>query len=98
MKPICVPCQRFMRCKKSGYYFIEGKPWGDDVEHDGGVGKDSVGWTPYKVWCGDLWQCPDCLTQVISGVGHVPVSEHYLPDFDAVVARTGATRLMIRDC
>ena len=28
MKPICVPCQRFFRMKRSGYYFTEGMPNG----------------------------------------------------------------------
>ncbi len=26
MKPICVPCQRFFRCTKNGYYFLEMMP------------------------------------------------------------------------
>ena len=96
MKPICIPCQRFMRPKRNGYYFIEGMPHGEDW--DGTSGKDSPGWLPYKVWVGDLYECPDCHAQAISGVARLPVSEHYLPDFQDLIARTGADRLMVKDC
>src|SRR5690349_6379221 len=34
MKPVCVPCQRFMRAKRNGFYFLEGKPYGAKVEWD----------------------------------------------------------------
>jgi hypothetical protein len=67
MKPICVPCQRFYRPKRNGVYLCEGMPHGP--EWDGKSGRDSPGWLPYKIWQGDLWECPDCHAQIISGVG-----------------------------
>ena len=98
MKPICLPCERFMRPKRNGYYFVEGKPWGGGMEWDGERGKDSLGWTPYKVWVGDVWACPDCGSQIINGVGIDPVAEHYQDGFDEVMTRTNARQLMVKDC
>lgn len=96
MKPICVPCQRFMRCKKTGFYFLEGMPHGADW--DGKSGKDSSGWIPYKLWVGDLYECPDCGASTISGVNRDRVAEHYEPEFDSIVTRTGANQFMVKDC
>lgn len=95
MKPICVPCERFMRMKKSGFYFIEGMP---THEHDKNAGKHSKGWTPYKIWAGDLWHCPDCGAQVVSGVGSRPLSEHYLDGFAALSTQLNAMQLFVKDC
>ena len=94
MKPVCVPCERFMRLKKSGFYFLEGMP-----EHGSeGQGKGAAGWKPYKLWSGDLYECPGCRASTIVGVGFQPVSEHYLPGFAEVVKVTGADRLLVKDC
>lgn len=99
MKPVCVPCERFMRPLRNGFYFIEGKPYGDpNTPWDGSAGKHSVGWTPYKVWLGDLWGCPDCDAQIVVGVARTRLTEHYEPDFANVIARTGAAQLLVKDC
>jgi hypothetical protein len=95
MKPICVPCERFMRPKKLGYYFLEGMP---THAHDGSQGKHSAGWAPYKLWAGDLYHCPDCGAQTIVGTGRAPISEHYLDDFPRLVDELGAARLLVKDC
>jgi hypothetical protein len=98
MKPICVPCERFMRPKKNGTFFLEGKPWGGDVEWNNKRGKEGLGWTPYKLWQGDLWACPDCGAEIIVGVGLHPWAEHHHQrEFAAAVEQTGA-RLLIKDC
>lgn len=95
MKPICVPCERFMRAKKTGFYFIEGMPregW------DGEQGKNSAGWVPYKVWVGDLYECPDCSAQTVVGVSRNRLSEHFEPNFNEIIMSTGAAQLMVKDC
>ena len=99
MKPVCVPCQRFYRMKRSGYYFIEGMP----RPHLPGTRaipgtSNPDGWTPYKVWCGDLWECQGCGAQIISGVGNGPVSEHYQDDFKEHVRKLNADQLQVNDC
>jgi hypothetical protein len=98
MKPICVSCERFMRAKKSGFYFVEGMPHGGSEPWDGKIGKGSTGWTPYKVWVGDLYECPDCHAQTITGVSHDRLAEHYEPGFARCIEQTGASRLMVKDC
>jgi rubredoxin len=99
VKPICVKCQRFYRCKKTGLYFIEGMPDSNDTPP--GTRFDSE-WKPYKLWSGDLWQCQGCGHEVISGVGRNPVLEHYEPGFAELLERVeqaqGAPTFKVNDC
>lgn len=97
MKPICVPCQRFFRIKKAGYYFIEGMPKPGVQAALPGTAEPEQ-WTPYKLWSGDLWECKGCGAQIVSGVGLSPLSEHYKPDFEGRVLTTGANQLQVNDC
>jgi hypothetical protein len=55
-------------------------------------------WKPYKLWVGDLWRCPTCHYQTITGVPAHPIAEHYQPGFDELVERLGARRLLVKDC
>ncbi len=96
MKPICVPCQRFFRAKKTGYYFIEAMPTGIRDPEPGTA--DPAHWTPYKLWVGDLWECQGCGAQIVSGVGRGPIVEHYQDGFADTVARTHADQLQVNDC
>lgn len=94
MKPICVPCQRFFRPKRTGIPFIEsmpieGRPAAGTAEPDR--------WTPYKLWVGDQWQCEGCGAEIASGVAPRPVAEHYQPDFADAARRLGAA-LVVNDC
>lgn len=94
MKPICVQCSRFYRIKKTGVSFIEGMPNGNDAE----PGNDEPErWRPYKLWHGDLYECPDCGARTISGVGQAPISEHYMPDFDKLCDRF-EPMMQVNDC
>lgn len=92
MKPVCVPCQRFYRPKKNGVRFVEGMP----IENSAKSGRvEPEKWTPYKAWNGDLWECPDCGAQIISGVAGSPVAEHYQKDF---ALATRGSILQVNDC
>lgn len=95
MKPICVPCQRFYRCQKNGYYFVEGKPSYNEAP-PGTVEPES--WSPYKMWVGDLWKCEGCGAEIVSGVGSGAIAEHYEPDFEMKLDRFGARQLQVNDC
>jgi len=67
-RPVCVKCGIEFKTKKNGVVaqeHTEPQPTG----------------TPYKIWNGDLWECPQCLTQIIVGWGDKPVSYHNDPDF-----------------
>lgn len=94
MKPICVPCKRFYRAKKNGFYFLEGMP-----KFSGAApgNAEPQNWEPYKLWCGDLWECPDCGAQIINGTGHDRVAEHYEFNFEDKVQRSGAD-FQVNDC
>lgn len=95
LKPICVPCQRFYRPKKNGYYFVEGMP----IVNGAKPGTDEPGcWVPYKLWVGDLWECEGCGSTIIVGTGRSPVLEHYQSDFKETIVATSADRLQVNDC
>lgn len=94
-KPICVPCQRFFRMKRSGYYFTEGMP----VHNEAAAGTaEPEGWRPYKLWSGDLYECQGCGAQIISGFGHGPIAIQHHDNFEALRVELGANRLQVNDC
>lgn len=94
MKPICVKCQRFYRPKKPGYFFIEAMP----TENGASPGTaEPEKWKPNKLWCGDLWVCHGCGSEVVSGVGQDPVAEHYQPEFHPRIEAFQA-KLQVNDC
>lgn len=72
MRPICMSCQCFYKAKVNGYIFCEMIP----------ISETRVTWKPYRIWSGDLWECPKCQTLLIEGTGKDPISEHFEPDFD----------------
>jgi hypothetical protein len=94
MRPICVGCQRFFRPKKTGMYFIEGMPNGNDVPP--GTAEPHR-WQPYKLWAGDLFECEGCGATIISGVGLRPIRERHHSDFTAFVNSFGA-KFQVNDC
>ena len=99
MKPICVACQCFYRPKQNGFVFTEMMP----VGYEGTSPEDRRGtkapdlWTPYKLWRGDLWKCPECGHELVSGVAMQPLSEHYLPNFEGMRQAFGS-QLDVNDC
>ena len=95
MKPICVPCQRFFRPKKTGFWFIEGMPIGNEALP--GTAEPEK-WTPYKVWQGDQFECEGCGATIVVGVARAPLAEHYQEHFGAAILKTGADQLQVNDC
>lgn len=95
-KPVCVPCQRFFRMKKGGYYFIEGMPCGPGRAAPGTVEPER--WQPYKLWASDLWECQGCGAQILSGFGLVPIAVQHEDDFERLRTELGADRLQVNDC
>ena len=96
MKPICVPCQRFFRMQKSGFYFTEGMPTGNYRPPSGNG--SSGEWKPYKIWSGDLWQCEGCGAKIISGCGMSPIRIQHEKDFADVSQSLNAHQFQVNDC
>jgi len=102
LKPICCKCQRFFRVKKNGYRFIEAMPKPGERPKPGI--EENEKWTPYKLWVGDLYECQGCGSQIVSGFGNAPISEHYMQDFkESVTFAEKATNdnrqlLQVNDC
>lgn len=64
-------CSRIMRVKKNGITVEETTESGE----------------PYRLWSADLWACPNCGIEVISGFGRHPVAEGYEGRYTAVRAQ-----------
>ena len=58
-------CGRFLSVKKNSVTV-------EELMDDG---------TPYKLWDGDLWECPECGVEVIAGFGAIPLAEHWQPTY-----------------
>jgi hypothetical protein len=82
--------------KKSGFYFIEGMPEYGVTNPEPGVSQNKL-WRDYKLWSGDLWECRGCGNQIISGIGFLPVSEHYKPEFKDLIQICNA-EFRVNDC
>lgn len=97
LKPVCVPCQRFFRAEKNGYWLTEGMPNGrHSYALPTPTGKEAAEfWQPYKLWVGDKWCCNGCGTEIVVGVIGGPVSEHYKPEFNELNRRS---QLQVNDC
>ena len=65
-RPICVRCQTEFRNIKSGTAVID--MFSQPTE-------------PYQVWRADLFECPMCKTQIVSGFAQEPLAEHYQDSF-----------------
>jgi hypothetical protein len=64
-------CGRFMRPKKNSVTVEEQLENGD----------------PYKLFDADLYECPQCGQQVITGFGAGPIIEHWHPDYEKLRKR-----------
>jgi len=49
-------------------------------EHNGVGVLDMADYGPVDLWEADLWQCPKCGFQIVSGFGDNPISSHYKED------------------
>jgi hypothetical protein len=97
LKPICVPCQRFFRCVKNGFYFTEGMPAdGVRLALPGLAEPDK--WQPYKVWSGDKWRCEGCGAEIVSGTGREPIRVQHQSDFTETAHKLGADQYQVNDC
>lgn len=67
-------CGRFMRPKKNSVTV-------EELMEDG---------APYRLWDADLWECPECETQIIAGFAQEPFAEHYQPSYAGTRARLRA--------
>jgi len=64
-------CGRFMAVKKNSVTV-------EERMEDG---------APYKLWDADLWECPECGVEIISGFAAHPLAEHWHADFAAMRGR-----------
>jgi hypothetical protein len=76
---VCVGCMVFLKIKRNGVAVEEGMPT------KAADGSDT--WGPYKLWMGDLYECPKCGTQLLTGFGRGPLAEHYQPTYAKTVAQ-----------
>ena len=66
-KVTCVKCEGEMRPLKNDVAFVET------------TGPER---SPYKIWSADLWGCPLCGVEVVSGFGNKPIAGRWQDDFE----------------
>lgn len=93
LKAICVPCRRFYRIKKNGVPLVENMPKYSEAEKGPEYMSD---WQPYKLWQGDLWECPNCRHEIIVGALN-PVALQHETNFAETVQRF-QPKIWINDC
>ena len=49
-------------------------------EHNGVGVLDIANFGPVDIWDADLWKCPKCGIEIVSGFGNNPISSHYKGD------------------
>jgi hypothetical protein len=81
MKPICVRCQVQYQIKSIGTTVV------DMFQNPP---------QPYKLWSGDLLECPGCGNLIVYGMPTQSFAAHFEPDFQERLAAfdTGAKRLV----
>jgi len=40
-----------------------------------------------RIWEADLWECPRCGTEIITGFGLAPIAEHFQDGYQKILAR-----------
>ncbi len=65
--PVCAKCRLQMRCKKNDFIVEE---MADTT-------------FPYRIWLTDLYACPSCGAEVVTGFAKQPWGEHFQPDYAA---------------
>lgn len=70
-RPVCVKCRVQLKPEENGVDCIERNESGE----------------PYKIWNADLYKCPICGIEVLTGFGRAPIMEHSHPVFDNTVQK-----------
>lgn len=60
-RPVCVQCRCEFRPEQNGFYIEE----------------MAAGNRPYRLWYADLWECPGCRNQIVTGFANQPDACHW---------------------
>lgn len=82
--PVCVACGLFFKNKRNGVTVEERMQQGDT-------------WVAYKLWHADLKECEGCGTQIITGFGTLPLTEHFMADYAKTLAQCPPL-VVVDDC
>jgi hypothetical protein len=88
-----VACKKFYRPKRNGILLEEAQPQLGYVKE-----YEENGWWPYKLYAGDLWECPQCYNQIIVGVPNQPITEHFKENYLQIRATQDGDLYRVNDC
>lgn len=94
LPPICRACHRFFRAKRNGYYFLQGMRDSFDVQP--GLAEPEK-WEAGRIWVADLYACPGCGAEILTGYGRSPVAEKYQDGFAETARRLKADQFQVND-
>jgi len=87
-----VKCGLFYTPIKNGVVWEEGMPHGFGPQR-------YPGWTSYKLWRGDMWQCAGCNNEIIVGNGWQPMRVQHEPDYEKTREEWGGDEIpFVHDC
>jgi len=76
---VCVKCQIRLKPKKNEVGVL-------DIGNDG---------KPFYIWDADLWECPNCGIEVVTGFGQRPMANHTEEKFEDIVRQWKADGTVI---
>jgi len=73
-RPICVKCETEFQPFKTGIAVVD--MFSSPPE-------------PYQIWLADLFECPVCKVQIVSGFADRPLARHFEADFERRLLESG---------
>ncbi len=70
---VCAKCQVELRCEKSGIAVVE-------MARACGTPEG-----PYQIWHADLYKCPVCGAEIVTGFANEPLAQHWEDHFYEVL-------------
>jgi hypothetical protein len=58
---------------------------------------DFASFGPYQLWDSDLWKCPKCGHEILTGFGQNPISIHHEENFTITVERWKEYRKVVEN-
>jgi predicted RNA-binding Zn-ribbon protein involved in translation (DUF1610 family) len=85
-RPVCVKCEVELRPEKNSVGLVDYMTLGE--------GEDEKT-DPSQVWEADLWKCPVCGYEIVTGFGNSPVSTLHESNFQRILTRYSTVSLLI---
>lgn len=87
-RPVCAKCGVELFPKKNGVGCLDYAYFGEGEEQKA---------EEYQIWDADLWECPKCHCQIVTGFGFEPIDIHHNESFSATVKNYREKSILIHN-